>query len=394
MHFYRHRFLNSITISLITFSATHVAVAVAQPKTDSESHAATVRIEEREFGRTPEGEAVKLFTLRNANGMTVKIMSRGATMTELKVPDRDGEFANVVMGADTLEAYLTGFNASASVKGRVANRIAHSRFTLDGTVYQLTANRGVHHIHGGKKGFDQVIWQGEALPVGAQASSVRFRYRSRDGEEGYPGNLDVAVVYTLNDDNELRLDYTATTDKATPVNLTNHAYFNLAGVGHGTVCGHVLWLAADQYTVADDLLIPTGKIADVKGTPLDFTTPTAIGARIDQLSPATKGYDHNFVLRKGDKTFALAGWAYEPASGRVMRVNTSEPGMQVFTAKRYFEKGQPVVDVEGLKHNAFCFETQHFPDSVNHPNFPSTILRPGNVFKSSTTYRFSVGKGL
>jgi len=381
-------FLSSVVAGLTAFAASHACGAGS----DVANRTALVRIEEREFGRMPEGEVVKLFTLRNDSGMTAKVMSRGATITELRVPDRDGKFANVVMGADTLDAYLNGFNAGASVKGRVANRIDNSRFTLDGTVYQVTANRGVHHIHGGKKGFDQVVWKGEALPTGAHELSVRFSYRSRDGEEGYPGNLDVAVVYTLTDDNELRLDYTATTDKATPVNLTNHAYFNLAGAGHGNVYGHVLWLAADQYTVADELLIPTGKIADVKGTPLDFTAPTAIGERIDQLPPATKGYDNNYVLSKGGKTFALVGWAYEPTSGRVMRVSTSEPGMQVFTAKRYFENGQPVTDVAALKHNAFCFETQHFPDSVNHPNFPSTILRPGETFKSSTVYRFSVGE--
>ena len=373
-----------------------LALSVARHAFGAESgasnQAAAARSEEREFGRMPDGDEVKLFTLRNANGMTARIMSRGATVTELMVPDRNGRFANVVLGADTLEAYLKGYNAGASVKGRVANRIAYGRFTLDGIHYQVTTNHAPHHIHGGKRGFDQVVWKGEALPAGAHESSVRFSYRSRDGEEGYPGNLDVAVVYTLNDDNEFRLDYTATTDKATPVNLTNHAYFNLAGAGQGNVEGHVLWLAADQYTVADDRLIPTGEIGSVKGTPLDFTTPRAIGERVDQISPTIKGYDHNYVLRKGGKTFALAGWAYEPTSGRLMCAFTGEPGMQVFTARRYFEKGQSVANVAGLKYNAFCFETQHFPDSVNHPNFPSTILRPGETFKSATAYRFSAGE--
>ena len=351
-------------------------------------HDALVRIEEREFGRTPDGEVVKLFTLRNAKGMTAKVMSRGATVTELTAPGRDGKFANVVMGADTLQAYLNGFNAGASVKGRVANRIANARFTLDGAVYPVTANRGVHHIHGGKKGFDAVVWQGEALPAGAHASSVRFRYRSRDGEEGYPGNLDVTVIYTLTDDNAFKLEYQASTDKATPVNLTNHAYFNLAGTGD--VYRHVLWVAADQYTVADELMIPTGEIAPVKGTPMDFTVPTEIGARIDKLIPVPGGYDHNFVLRNVGKPFALAGWAYEPTGGRVMRVYTSEPGMQVYTGKRYFKNGQPVANAAELRHNTVCFETQHYPDSVNHPNFPSTILRPGETFKSTTVYQFSV----
>ena len=375
--------LPSVAAGLVAFDS--------RPACGSANPAATVRTEEREFGRMPDGQTVKLFTLRNANGMTAKIMSRGATVTELMVPDREGKLANVVLGAESLDAYLNGFNAGASVKGRVANRIAYGRFTLDGTAYQVTTNRAPHHIHGGKRGFDQVVWSGEARPAGAQESSVRFRYRSPDGEEGYPGTLDVAVVYTLTDDNEIRLDYTATTDKATPLNLTNHAYFNLAGAGNGDVYGQVLWVAADQYTMFDDLLIPTGKLAGVKGTPLDFTVPTAIGARIDQFPPTNKGYDHNYVLRKDGNAFALAGWAYEPTSGRVMRAFTSEPGMQVFTAKRYFEKGQPVANVAGLKHNAFCFETQHYPDSVNHLNFPSTILRPGETFRSSTAYRFSAG---
>jgi aldose 1-epimerase len=346
-----------------------------------------VRLEQREFGRMPDGAAVTLFTLRNAHGMTAKIMSRGATVTELRVPDRDGKLANVVLGAASLEQYLGGYNASASVIGRVANRIAYGRFTLDGADYQVITNRGKHHLHGGAKAFAQAVWQGEALPAAERASAVRFRHRSLDGDDGFPGNLDVAVVYTLTDDNELRLDYTAVTDKATPLNLTNHAYFNLAG--SGDVYGHVLWVAADQYTPADGEMIPTGEIAAVKGTPLDFTTPTAIGARIALLVPAPGGYDHNFVLRGGGKSLALAGRAWEPSSGRVMRVFTTEPGMQVYTGKRYFLNGKPDPDVAGRKHNAFCMETQHYPDAVNRPNFPSVILRPGQTFASATVYAFS-----
>ncbi len=356
-----------------------------------EGDAAFRRVEEQPFGRTPEGEAVQLFTLRNANGMVVKIMGRGATITEVWAPDRGGTLGNVVFGSRRLEPYLNGFNAGASVKGRVANRIAYGRFTLDGATYQVTLNRGLHHIHGGKKGFDQVVWRGEALPPKAREAAVRFRYLSRDGEEGYPGNLNVSVIYTLTDANELRIDYAATTDKATPVNLTNHAYFNLTGNGARDVYGTVVWVDADRYTLTDDLLIPTGGIADVKGTPMDFTAPTAIGARIGQLTETkTKGYDHTFVLRDGGKRLALAGWAYEPTSGRAMQAFTTEPSMQVFTAKRYFgPDDNPVADTTGLRHNAFCFETQHYPDSVNHPNFPPTILRPGQTFTSTTVYCFS-----
>jgi aldose 1-epimerase len=251
----------------------------------------------------------------------------------------------------------------------------------------VAPNAGKHHIHGGVKGFAHKVWTGEALPAAASgAASVRFRYRSADGEEGYPGTLDVAVTYTLTDGDELRLDYTAVTDKPTPVNLTNHAYFNLAG--GGDVMGHVVWIAADRTTVSDADLIPTGAFADVKGTPLDFTAPTAVGARIDQLA-ATKGYDHNYVLRNGGASFALAGWAYEPTSGRLMRVFTDQPGMQLYTGKRYFQDGKPVPAAPGQKHTALCFETQHFPDAVNHPEFPTVILRPGETFKRSTAFRFS-----
>ncbi len=364
-------------------------VMASQPGVCAAVPAPLVRIEQREFGHMPDGAAVTLFTLRNANGMSAKIMSRGATITELRVPDRDGKLANVVLGAESLDAYLGGFNAAASVIGRVANRIALGRFTLDGTDYQVITNRGKHHLHGGKQAFAQAVWQGEALPTGKRESSVRFLHRSLDGDDGFPGTVDVAVVYTLTDDNELKIDYTATTDKATPLNLTNHAYFNLAGAGSGDVYGHVLWVAADQVTCVDNELIPTGALSEVKGTPLDFTVPTAIGARIGQLTPPFAGYDHNYVLRSGGKTLALAGSAYEPASGRLMRVHTSEPGMQVYTGKRYFLNGKPDLNVAGLKHNAFCMETQHYPDSANRPNFPSVILRPGATFRSATTYAFS-----
>ena len=333
------------------------------------------RIEEHEFGRMPDGAPVKLFTLRNAKGMTAKVISYGAIITELQTPDRNGAMTNVVLGAPTLKAYLEGFNAAAAVIGRVANRIAKARFTLDGVEYTLAANNGPNHLHGGRVGFAKVVWQAKALPAGEREAAVQFTYLSKDGEEGYPGNLTVKVTYTLTDDNELRLDYEATTDKATPVNLTNHAYFNLAG--HGDVLDHELWLAADQYTPADDQLIPTGQIAGVNGTPLDFTTPTRVGARIDQLKPRPGGYDHNFVINNGGRSLLPAARLTEPKSGRVMEVRTTEPGVQLYTGNH-------------LKHGGLCLETQHYPDSVNQPKFPSTILQPGQTFRSTTVFAFSV----
>jgi aldose 1-epimerase len=331
------------------------------------------RIEEREFGKMPDGAIVKQFTLRNARGMTAKVISYGATVTELQAPDRNGAMTNVVLGANTLDEYLKGVNA-ASVIGRVANRIAKARFTLDGVEYKLAANNGPNHIHGGNVGFAKVNWQAAALPESKGEAAVQFTYLSKDGEEGYPGNLTVKVTYTLTDGNELRIDYEATTDKATPVNLTNHAYFNLGG--HGDVLDHELWLAADRYTPADDQLIPTGEIASVKGAPLDFTTPTRVGARIGQLKPKPGGYDHNFVINNGGKSLVLAARVTEPKSGRVMEVRTTEPGVQLYTGNH-------------LKHGALCLETQHYPDSVNQPSFPSTILRPGQTFKSATVFAFS-----
>lgn len=331
------------------------------------------RIDEMEFGNTPDGKAVKLFTLRNAKGMSAKVIAYGAILTELQVPNGSGVLTNVVLGTNTLEPYLKGFPAAAVI-GRVANRIAKARFTLDGVEYKLAANNGPHHIHGGRVGFAKVIWQAKPLPVAPHEAAIQFTYLSKDGEEGYPGNLSVKVTYTLTDDKVLRIDYEATTDKATPVNLTNHAYFNLAGAGE--VLDHELWLAADRYTRADDQLIPTGEIASVKDTPLDFTAPTRIGARIEQLKPKPGGYDHNFVLNGGGKSLALAARISEPKSGRVMEVRTTEPGVQLYTANH-------------LKHAAFCLETQHYPDSVNHPEFPSTILPPGKTFKSTTVFAFS-----
>jgi aldose 1-epimerase len=324
--------------------------------------------------------------LRNTHGMVARIITYGAILTELQAPDRTGALTNVVLGADRFDVYLRGFPASAAIIGRYANRIAKARFSLHGVEYKLAANNGPNHIHGGNRGFAQVVWMAKALPVGDHSAAVELSYASKDGEEGYPGNLHATITYTLTDDNELRLDYTGTTDKATPINLTSHAYFNLAGFGD--VLGHRLWLAANKYTLVDGQLIPTGEMASVKDTPLDFTTPALIGARIAQLKPSFGGYDHNYVLDNERQALVLAARVTEPDSGRIMELRTTQPGVQLYTANHLGGRGGP--GQPGYpKYGAFCLETQHYPDSVHRPSFPSTILEPGETFRSTTVFSFS-----
>jgi aldose 1-epimerase len=330
---------------------------------------------ETQFGSMPDGTRVSAFTLRNAKGMSVKLIPYGATITEINVPDKAGAVTNVVLGANSLEQYLKGFPA-ASVIGRVANRIADARFTIDGVEYKLAANNGRNHIHGGRVGFAQVLWQAKILPPGKHEAGVEFSYLSKDGEEGYPGNMKVTVTYTLTDDNELRVEYKAVSDKATPVNLTNHAYFNLAGAGSGEILDHELWIDADQYTPASDDLIPTGEFASVKGTPLDFTKSTRLGARFGQLNPKLNGYDHSYVLKTKGNPRKAAARLRDPKSGRIMEVRTSQPGVQLYTGNH-------------VKHNGVCLETQHYPDSIHQPKFPSVLLRPGETFATVTTFAFS-----
>jgi aldose 1-epimerase len=345
------------------------------------------KLEQQDWGKLPDGAAVKLFTLANGQGMVARLTSYGAALTELRVPDRGGQVTNVVLGFNNLDAYLKSHPFFGVTAGRVANRIAKARFTLEGREYTLAANNGRNHLHGGIKGFDKVLWQAKALPVTDHEAAVEFSYFSKDGEEGYPGNLSVTVTYTLTEDNELKLDYRATTDKATPVNLTNHSYFNLAG--SGDVLAHELTIRADRYTPIDAELIPTGEIASVKDTPLDFTRPTWIGARIDKLKPAPGGYDHNYVLNAGGKSLVLAAQVYEPGTGRVMEVFTTEPGLQLYTGNFLDGKLSGHGGAIYKQHAGFCLETQHFPDAVNHPNFPSTILRPGESYRTVTVYKFT-----
>jgi aldose 1-epimerase len=344
-------------------------------------------IETSSFGQMTDGTPVRLYTLRNPKGMTVKVTDFGLIVTALHVPDRQGKPGNVVLGFDNLDRYLKGHPFFGAIAGRVANRIANARFTIDGQTYTLARNNGPNHIHGGLNGFDKKAWASRPLPPTERAVAVEFSYLSPDGEEGYPGNLSVTVRYTLSDQSELRIDYAATTDKPTPVNLTNHSYFNLAGTGD--VLGHELTLAADFYTPSDEGLIPTGEIRRVKGTPLDFTQATTIGARATQTGLKPAGYDHNFVLRSGGQSLALAATAYEPTTGRLLEVLTTEPGVQLYTANHM---DGSVVGAGGCKyprHGGFCLETQHYPDSINKPHFPSVLLRPGQTYRSSTVFRFA-----
>lgn len=336
-------------------------------------HAADlIRIESARFGNLDSGEAVTQFTLRNANGLTVKLITYGAIITEIQAPDRDGTFRNVIAGSDSLADYLGRFPAAAVI-GRFANRIKNGLFQIDGQSHQVTRNARTHHIHGGNKGFAKVNWSATPHPAGKDESSVTFSYYSVEGEEGYPGNLTASVTYSLNDRNELTLSYRAETDQPTIVNFTNHAYFNLAN--QGGFEDHLLWLNADEYTMADADLIPTGEIAPVRNTPFDFTVPQTIGFRLDKIGAPHPGkYDDNYVIRAGKNKLVVTARVHEPKSGRFMEVRTDQPGVQLYT-------GNP---------RGFCLETQHFPDSINHPHFPSPIVRPGQPFRSVTQFVFSI----
>ncbi len=343
-------------------------------------------VPEEAFGTMPDGTEVRLYTLINARGMKVRLISYGAIVVSLEVPDRDGKMGDVVLGFDDLESYVKRNPLFGAVVGRYANRIANASFTIDGVEYKVTANSGKNHIHGGRsKRFDKVVWN--AYPFTHEKDSgVRFTHLSIDGEEGFPGNLDCTVTYTLTHTNELRIDYRAVTDKPTVLNLSNHSYFNLAGAGQGHVLDHRLQIQAQWYTPPGEGLIPTGEIHTVEGTPLDFTTPHSIGERIEQLAE-TRGYDHNYVFNRSSESLQGVVRVKDPASGRVMQVFTTEPGMQLYTGNHLRGvqgKGGQVYE----QHSGFCLETQHFPDSPNKPHFPSTVLRPGQTFTSTTVFKF------
>ena len=367
--------------------STFLALAGCSTTPANSSPKSKMKVEATVFGKMPDGTDIKIYTLSNSKGMTARVTEYGAILTELWVPDRNGKTGNVVLGFDNLERYVKGHPFFGATTGRVANRIAKGKFTLDGKEYTLAVNNGPNHLHGGTAGFDKRVWKSRPIRGLSREASVEFTYLSRDGEEGYPGNLTTTVVYTLTDDNELRIDYTATTDEATIVNLTNHSYFNLGEPG--SILDHLLTINADRYTAADATLIPTGELAPVKGTGLDFTSPHRIGERIAQYMDFAKGYDHNFVLNSGGKALGLAARVEEPKSGRIMEVWTTEPGIQLYCGNHLDGSLTGVGGAVYEQHTGFCLETQHFPDSINKPAFPSVILRPGQTFKSTTAYRFA-----
>ncbi len=329
-------------------------------------------------------------TLTNKNGMMATITPYGGKIISLMVPDKNGHWGDVVLGYDSAEQYPNGNPYFGALIGRYGNRIAKGKFSLEGTDYQLKTNNGANALHGGPAGFHNVTWRLEKAETGNKAE---LYYISKDGEEGYPGNLKVKITYTLTDDNELMIEYEAATDKTTVVNLTHHSFFNLAGAGNGTILDHSLFINADKFTPVDDGLIPSGELKNVKGTPFDFTKPTKIGERIDVVDAQLKngkGYDHNWVLLRKGEGLSLAATVSEPTSGRVMEVWTTEPGLQFYSGN--FLNGNDI-GKGGKKYEfrtAFCLETQHFPDSPNHPDFPSTVLKPGQVYKHKTVYKFKV----
>jgi len=374
----------TLRVSLVVLILGQVACSARRPETPAEG----LHLTRRPFGATPSGEAVELLTLTNGHGIEVRVMTYGAIIVSLKVPDRDGVPGDVVLGYDSLAGYLRKSPYFGAVVGRYGNRIAKGRFTLGGTEYRLATNNGSNHLHGGVRGFDKVVWAAESFENG-RAVGVILRHTSPDGDEGYPGTLRAKVSYTLTDQNELVLDYEAATDQATPVNLTQHSYFNLAG--SGTILSHVLMIPADYFTPVDSTLIPTGVIAPVEGTPFDFRTPTRIGARIGEENQQLRnggGYDHNLVLTRPDTGLALGARVLDSVSGRTFEIRTTEPGIQFYSGNfldgSITGKGGTV-----YRHRTgFCLETQHFPDSPNQPRFPSTILEPGKVYRSRTVWTF------
>ena len=382
--------MNKLTFSSLLFSSSLFLFACGNADTKSATETtaadstASAGITAADWGET-DGKKVQLFTLTNGSGTEVKITNYGGIVTSWVAPAKGGTKSNIVVGFDSLSGYLAKPPYFGATIGRYGNRIADAKFTLDGASYTLAANNGKNHLHGGNKGFDKVVW--DAQPATDGTPSLTLSYLSPDGEEGYPGNLRTTVKFTLTDNNELQIEYDAETDKATPVNLTNHSYFNLSGDPTNTILNHTLWIDANRYTPVDQTLIPTGELKSVEGTPFDFTQPHVIGDRIAQVPG---GYDHNFVLNDSSTSSKLVAWLQDSATGRKLEVYTTEPGLQFYSGN--FLDGT-IVNRNGKaipKYGALCLETQHFPDSPNKPRFPSTILKPGEKYHTVTTYKLLV----
>jgi aldose 1-epimerase len=356
-----------------------INLAMASPQSTS--------VKKSIFG-TDGNTQVDLYELTNSHGMTVKIMTRGATITEIKTPDKAGKLSNVTLGFDTFKDYLNPQNPYfGAIVGRVGNRIAKGKFTVNGNTYSLATNNGLNHLHGGIKGFDKVIWNADVIPS-SEGASVKFSYLSKDGEEGYPGNCNVTVTYTLTTTNSLVISYDVNVDKDCPVNVTNHTYFNLSGAEHGSILNHAIQINADNFTPVDDTLIPTGEIKSVKSTPMDFTSSHNIGDNLKAVGGNPVGYDHNYVLNK-QTSFSLAATVHDPVSGRTMEVYTTEPGVQFYTGNFLDGTLTGKNGVVYKQYAAFCLETQHFPDTVNQPNFPTNVLKAGQNYHSKTVFKFS-----
>lgn len=364
-----------------------IALIVAMTPGTSPAAEGKMSVTKKTFGKTHDGQQVDQYTLTNGRGLTVKIINYGAIITSVEMPDRNGKPGEITLGFDSLEPYLARHPYFGAICGRVANRIAKGRFTIDGMEYKLATNNGANHLHGGNKGFDMAVWTAEPLKsdVGLKLSHV-----SPDGDEGYPGNLSLTVVYRVSDDNELKIDYTATSDKSTPINVTNHTYWNLADGGKSDVLGHVLQLNADRYLAVDADLIPTGDLKSVRGTPMDFTKPTPIGLRMQQVPGEPNGYDHCYVINQDSPgKLTLAARVKEPTSGRVMEIHTTEPAIQLYTAN-FLDGSIKSRGAVYKQQHAFCLEAEHYPDSINQPNFPSTLLKPGQTYRQTTVHKFSM----
>jgi aldose 1-epimerase len=391
----RHRFtIPTVFLASLTLLVTATPPLAAQGQAAAGTTKASATVTTAPYGKLPDGTPVEIYTLTNASGLEVKAITYGGIITSIKTPDRDGRLADIALGFDSIDGYAATHPYFGALVGRYGNRIAKGQFTLDGKTYTLAKNDGPNHLHGGLKGFDKVVWKGKAFKD-ARGVGVVLTRTSPDGEEGYPGDLTATVTYTLTDRNELKVDYEVTTDKTTVHNITQHSYFNLSGEGSGDILGHVMTIDADRFTAVDATLIPTGELAPVAGTPLDFRKGVAIGARINDAHEQMnrgRGYDHNFVINRKGPGLVRAARVVDPKSGRTLEVSTTEPGVQFYSGNFLDGKVKGKGGHAYAIRTGFCLETQHFPDSPNQPSFPTTVLKPGETYKSQTVFVFGVEK--